>query len=143
VVTDRKKDLIITAGGKNVAPQPIENMLKRNPYITNAVVLGDRRRFISALIVPEFEKIKEYAEDKNISYRDAKDLIEKEEIIHFILEQVEKSTPALASYEKIKKISLLERDFDIDKQEITPTLKVRRNIVEEKYKNVLESLYKE
>jgi long-chain acyl-CoA synthetase len=143
VVTDRKKDLIITTGGKNVAPQPIENILKRNPYITNAVILGDRRRFISALIVPEFEKIKEYAEDKNIRYEDTKDLIAKEEIIHFIFEQVEKSTSALAPYEKIKKIALLERDFDIDKEEITPTLKVRRNIVEEKYKNVIESLYKE
>ena len=143
VVTDRKKDLIITAGGKNVAPQPIENILKRNPYITNAVILGDRRKFISALIIPEFEKIKEYAEDKNISYEDTKDLIAKEEIIHFIFEQIEKSTSGLAPYEKIKKIALLERDFDIDKEEITPTLKVRRNIVEEKYKNVIASLYKE
>ncbi len=143
VVTDRKKDLIITAGGKNVAPQPIENILKRNPYITNAVVLGDRRRFISALIVPEFEKIKEYAEDQNISFEDTKDLIAKEEIIDLVFEQVEKSTSALAPYEKIKKIALLERDFDIGEEEITPTLKVRRNIVEEKYKNVIESLYKE
>jgi long-chain acyl-CoA synthetase len=107
------------------------------------VILGDRRRFISALIVPEFEKIKEYAEDKNIRYEDTKDLIAKEEIIHFIFEQVEKSTLALAPYEKIKKIALMERDFDINEEEITPTLKVRRNIVEEKYKNVIESLYKE
>jgi long-chain acyl-CoA synthetase len=143
VITDRKKDLIVTAGGKNVAPQPIENVLKINPYISNAMVVGDRRKFISALIVPNFEKIEEYAKVNNIPYEDRKGLVKKEEILNFMLAEVDKATPNLASYEKIKKIGLMERDFEIDKGEMTPTLKVKRNIVEEKYRDLIDSFYME
>lgn len=143
VITDRKKDLIITSGGKNIAPQPIENLLKQNPYITNAVVLGSRRKFVSALIVPNFEKLDEYAKAGNISYVNRRDLIHNEMILKFMLNEVERSTPNLAPYEKVKKIALLERDFEIEKDEMTPTLKVKRNIVEEKYKDLINSLYRE
>jgi len=143
VITDRKKDIIVTAGGKNVAPQPIENLLKMNPYISNAMVIGDKRKFISALIVPEFEKLEEYAKSSSIPYESPGDLTKKEEVLNFMLAEVDRSTPNLASFEKIKKIALLDREFEIEKGEMTPTLKVKRNIIEKKYKDLIDSFYKE
>ncbi|MCP2619032.1 long-chain fatty acid--CoA ligase, partial [Candidatus Aminicenantes bacterium AC-335-A11] len=143
VITDRKKDIIVTSGGKNVAPQPIENMLKANPYISNAVVVGDKRKFISALIIPDFDKLEEYARFNKIKYTDRKDLISKKEIKNFIKAEVDRATQGLAPYEQIKKIALLDREFEISKNEITPTLKVKRNIIEEKYKDLIDELYKE
>jgi len=143
VITDRKKDIIITAGGKNVAPQPIENLLKTNTYISNAMVLGDKRKFMSALIIPNFEKLEEYAKFNNIWYEDRKDLVKNDQIIRFLEAEIDRATPHLASYEKIKKIALLDREFEIEEGEITPTLKMKRNIIEEKYKDVIQSLYVE
>jgi long-chain acyl-CoA synthetase len=143
VITDRKKDIIVTSGGKNVAPQPIEGILNLNPYISNALVIGDRRKFISALVVPDFEKLEEYAKQNNISFEDHCDLVKKEEIVRFIQEQVDRSASNLASYEKVKKIVLLDKEFEIEKGEITPTLKVKRNIVEEKHKGIIDALYRE
>ncbi|TES86345.1 MAG: long-chain fatty acid--CoA ligase [Candidatus Aminicenantes bacterium] len=143
VITDRKKDIIVTSGGKNVAPQPIEGILNLNPYISNALVIGDRRKFISALVVPDFEKLEEYAKQNNISFEDHCDLVKKEEIVRFIQEQVDRSAPNLASYEKVKKIALLDKEFEIEKGEITPTLKVKRNIVEEKHKGIIDAMYRE
>jgi len=143
VITDRKKDIIVTAGGKNVAPQPIENILKLDPFVEGALLVGDRRKFISALIVPSFEKLEEYAKSKSIAYDSMKDLVTKETIIQFYEELIDRITPNLASYEKIKKVILMERDFEIEKGEMTPSLKVKRNIVEEKYKLEINSLYQE
>jgi len=143
VITDRKKDLIVTAGGKNVAPQPIENLLKTNPYISNAVVIGDKKKFISALVVPEFEKLEEYAKFNDIPFEDRVNLVQDERVMNFMQSEVERATPSLSSYEKIKKIALLDRDFEIDKGEITPTLKVKRNIIEDKYEGIIQSLYRE
>ena len=143
VITDRKKDIIVTSGGKNVAPQPIEGILNLNPYISTALVIGDSRKFISALVVPDFEKLEEYAKQNNISFEDHCDLVKKEEIVKFIQEQVDRSAPNLASYEKVKKIALLDKEFEIEKGEITPTLKVKRNIVEEKYKSIIDAMYRE
>jgi len=143
VITDRKKDLIVTSGGKNVAPQPIENILKLNPYIANAVVLGDRKRFVSALIVPEFEKLEAYARTHGIPFKDRDELVGNTRVVDFMRAEVEKATPLLASYERIKKIVLLGRDFDIEKGEVTPSLKVRRSIIEGKYQDLIESMYRE
>ena len=143
VITDRKKDIIVTSGGKNVAPQPIENMLKTNPYVENVVVVGDRRKFISALVVPNFKKIEEYAKANNIPFETMSDLVKDERIQSFMEAEVDRATPNLASYEKIKKISLMDKDFDQEKGEITPTLKVKRNIIEDKYKNVIDAMYRE
>lgn len=143
VITDRKKDMIVTAGGKNVAPQPIENLLKTNPYIENALTIGDRRKFISALIVPNFDKIEEYAKFNNILYETLGDLVKNEKILRFMEGEVDRATPNIANYEKVRKISLLERDFEIDKGEMTPTYKVKRNIVEEKYRSAIDAMYKE
>jgi long-chain acyl-CoA synthetase len=143
MITDRKKDLIVTAGGKNVAPQPIENVLKTNPFIENAVVIGDRRRFISALIVPKFEKLEDYAKSNNISYTDRAQLVQNEQVVGFLRSEIDRATPNLASFERIKKIAVLERDFEIEKGEMTPSLKVKRNVIEKKYKDLLDALYRE
>ena len=143
MITDRKKDLIVTAGGKNVAPQPIENILKTNPYIENAVVIGDRRRFISALIVPRFEKLEEYAKSSHIAYAGRAELVREEPIVNFLKSEIDRATPNLASFERIKKIAVLDRDFEIDQGEMTPSLKVKRNVVEKKYKALIDALYKE
>jgi len=142
-ITDRKKDLIVTAGGKNVAPQPIENVLKTNPYISNVVIIGDKRKFISALVVPNFGKLLEYADANNIAYSDYSDLVENEKVLNFIESEINRATPGLASYEKVKKVALLDREFEIEKGEITPTLKVKRNIIEQKYQGIINSLYQE
>ncbi len=143
VITDRKKDIIVTAGGKNVAPQPIENILKANPYIENVMAIGDRRKFISALVIPNFDKLEEYAKFNNIPYEKVSDLLDNEKVLHFMEGEVDRSTPNLASYEKIKKISLLDRDFEIDEGEMTPTYKVKRNVIEEKYRSIIDAMYKE
>lgn len=143
VITDRKKDLIITAGGKNVAPQPIENRIKTNPYIQNAVVVGAGRKFISALIVPDFDKLEAYARGNGIPFGSRSELARRDEIASFLLAEVNRSTPELASYERIKKIALLDRDFEQDLGEVTPTLKVKRGIVEAKFKELIDSLYTE
>ena len=143
VITDRKKDIIVTAGGKNVAPQPIENVLKINTYVTDVLVIGDRRKFMSALVVPNFEKLEEYAKFNNIPYKDKQDLIKNEDIVKFLEAEIDRATPNLASYEKVKKIALLDREFTIADGEITPTFKIKRNVVEKKYKDLIDALYVE
>lgn len=141
VVTDRKKDIIITSGGKNVAPQAIESMIKNNPYISNVVVVGAGRKFVSALVVPEFNKVEEFARSKGIAFADRKELVAGKEINDFLLDQINMATPTLASYERIKKIILFDRDFEEGLGEMTPTLKVRRKAVEEKFKSLIDTLY--
>lgn len=142
-ITDRKKDIIVTAGGKNIAPQIIENQLKTNPFISNVVVVGDRRRFVSALVAPNFEKLEEYAKASNIEYKSIKDLVENEKVINFMMSEIDRYSANLAPYERIKKIILLDRDFEIEKGELTPSLKVKRNIVEDKYRERIERLYQD
>lgn len=142
-ITDRKKDIIVTAGGKNVAPQQIENLLRTSPFINNVLAIGDRRKFISALIVPEFDKLESYAMANKISFSSREELLNNEKILNKIEEEMAKSTEDLARYEKIKKFALLKRDFEIEKGELTPTLKVKRNIVEDKYKTLIDSFYED
>jgi len=143
LITDRKKDLIVTAGGKNIAPQPIENVLKTNPYIANAVVIGDRKPFISALIVPNFEKLEDYARFGQIPFASRTDLVRNEQVVAFLKGEIDRATPNLASYERIKKIAVLDRDFEIEREEMTPSLKIRRNIVQDKYRAIIDGMYKE
>jgi len=143
VITDRKKDIIVTAGGKNVAPQPIENLLKTSPFISNAVVIGDRRRFVSALVVPNFEKVEEWARQNNLVFASRQEMVKHPEVIRFLQAEVDRLCANLASYEKVKKIALLDRDFEIGEGEMTPTLKVRRSIIEKKYQPIIEALYRE
>ena len=142
-ITDRKKDLIVTAGGKNVAPQPIENTLKRIPGVANVVVVGGKRKFISAIIVPDKDKVIQLAQQKGLAFATYEELLAGPEIRTALLEAIDKATPDLAPYEKIKKIILLDRDFEIDREKLTPTLKVKRNRVEEKYKDLIDDLYRD
>jgi long-chain acyl-CoA synthetase len=142
-ITDRKKDIIVTSGGKNVAPQLVESLIQTSPFIANTVVVGSSRNFISALIVPDFEKLEAYARTQGIAFKDRAELCRRPEIIDFLLGEVNRVTTELASYERVKRIAVLDRDFDIDLGEVTPTLKIRRNIVEQKYSDVIESLYKD
>ncbi len=143
IITDRKKDIIVTSGGKNIAPQPIESLILASPYISSAVVVGSSRKFISALIVPNFEKLEAWARARALAYTDRADLCLRPETNAFLMDEINRVTPSLASYERVKKIAVLDRDFDIDLGEVTPTLKVRRNIVERKYAGVIEALYKD
>jgi len=142
-ITDRKKDLIVTSGGKNIAPQPIESLLRTSPFIAGAVVIGSSRKFISALIVPEFEKLEAWARARLLAFRDRADLCRLKETAAFLLDEINRVTPGLASFERIKKIAVLDRDFEIDLGEVTPTLKVRRTIVEQKYAGLIEALYED
>ncbi len=143
IITDRKKDIIVTSGGKNVAPQPIESLIQSSPYISGAVVVGSSRRFISALVVPDFEKLEVLARGRGWGFADRAALCRLPEAAAFLLEEVNRMTPGLASYERVKRIAVLDRDFDIGAGEVTPTLKVRRTIVERKYADVIEALYGE
>ena len=143
VITDRKKDLIITAGGKNIAPQPIENLLKTVPAVANAVVVGGNRKFVAALVVPDFDKLVAHAKATGIPFGSRRELVLRPEAVDFVMAGIEKATAQLAPYERVKKIALLDRDFEIESGEITPTLKVRRSIVEAKYKDIIDGLYRE
>ncbi|MBP6909318.1 MAG: long-chain fatty acid--CoA ligase [Candidatus Saccharicenans sp.] len=143
VITDRKKDLIVTSGGKNVAPQAIENLLATCPYVSTVVVIGDKRRFISALVVPDFGQLEGLARSRGIQFASRQELVNNPEIISLVMAEIDRATANLASYEKIKKIVLLDHDFEIDKEEITPTLKVRRAAVENRYRELIENLYRE
>jgi long-chain acyl-CoA synthetase len=144
-ITDRKKDLIITAGGKNVAPQKIENILKMDKYIAEAMLYGDRRKFLSALIVPDFEWLRRYAEWKNIPHSSASDLVRHPQILDFYarrLEQIQYEAH-LASYETVKRFVLLDHEFSAVQGEVTPTMKVRRKILTAHYADRLDALYQE
>ncbi len=140
-ITDRKKDLIITAGGKNIAPQPIENALKMDKYITSAYLYGDRRPFLTALIVPNMERLLEFAKEKHIHYYELDDLVMHEPVQRLFEQRLAEINSRLAPYETIKKFVLLAHDFSIDGGELTPTLKLRRKIIYEKYRQRIENLY--
>ena len=140
-ITDRKKDLIVTASGKNVAPQKIEGMLKTNPYFVNVVAIGDKRPFISALVVPNADKVKAQADSMGLNSGSYTDLLRSAPVKEFLLAQIQSSTPDLAPFEQVKRIQLLENDFTIAASELTPTMKIRRRFVEAKYKDLIDEIY--
>jgi len=142
-ITDRKKDLIKTSGGKYVAPQPIENAIKRSRFVNQVVVLGDQRKFPAALIVPNLDALRSYAALKGIAYTDPAELLIHPQIINLLERQVDKFTPDLAHFEKIKAVALLAHEFTIEGGELTPTLKVKRRFVAEKYRALIDRLYAE
>jgi len=142
VITDRKKHLFVSSGGKNIAPQPIENLFLKNKYIDQFVLIGDRRMFLSALIVPDFDALRQYAAEQGISYRDDSDLVRKKEIIEFMEKNIQGLQRDLAHYERVRKFRLLEKPLTVENGEITPTLKVRRKVVEERYAHLIEDMYK-
>jgi long-chain acyl-CoA synthetase len=140
-ITDRKKDIIVTSGGKNIAPQPIENRLKTNKFFTEVVMIGNRRNFPSALVVPGFEALEAWARQKGLVFSSREELVKRPEVLAHYRRLVDELTPDLAQFEKIKKVALLTREFTQESGEITPTLKVKRRVVEERYKAVIDSMY--
>ena len=142
-ITDRKKDIIVTAGGKNIAPQPIENLIKTNKYVSQAVVIGDKRKFPAVLVVPNWDNLEKYAKNKNIIWTERRQLLEMPTIRAKMDKEVFGQLEGLANYERPKKVALLEHDFTIERGELTPTLKVKRKVVDKTYKSVIDALYVE
>lgn len=140
-ITDRKKDIIVTAGGKNIAPQPIENAVKTNKYVSQAVMLGDRRKYPVLLIVPNFDQLEKWAKQHNIIWTDRALLLAMPTIQAKMEKEVRENLQGLASYETPKKIGLLAEDFTIESGELTPTLKVKRRVIDRNYKALIDSLY--
>lgn len=141
-ITDRKKHLFVSSGGKNIAPQPIENRFLSSKYIEQFVLIGDRRMFLTALIVPDFDSLRAFADAAGLRYSDRGDLIRLKEIHQLIETDIQQLQKDQASYERVRKFSLLDRPFSIEEGELTPSQKVRRKIVEEKYAGVIEGMYK-
>ena len=140
-ITDRKKDLIITSGGKNVAPQRIETAVGKDHYIEQIAVVGERQPFIGALIVPFFSALEELAERKKWQFKSRRELIQLPEVLKFFRDRIDSQSGELANYERIKEFRLLPEDFTLAGGEITPTLKVKRNSIATKYKDLVEEMY--
>jgi long-chain acyl-CoA synthetase len=141
-ITDRIKDLIITSGGKNISPQIIEATLCRDPYIEQVVVIGNQKKFVSALIVPAFNALEEYARSQHLAFNGREELIEHPQIAEFYDQRIRMKSKDLADCEKIKKFRLLPREFTQEGGELTPTLKLKRKVIEQKYAGIIESIYK-
>jgi len=140
-ITDRKKDIIVTAGGKNIAPQPLENKVKSNKYVAQAVMLGDKRKFPSMLIVPNFDQLEKWAMKRSIIWTDRAQLLRMPTIQAKMEKEVAEELAGAAPFELPKKIGLLEQDFSIERGELTPTLKVKRRAIDKHYKTLIDSLY--
>ncbi|MBM3907162.1 MAG: long-chain fatty acid--CoA ligase [Gemmatimonadetes bacterium] len=142
-ITDRKKDIIVTAGGKNIAPQPIENAFKTNKYVSQAVMIGDKRRFPVVLIVPEFPALERWAALHNIYWTEREQLLQMPTIQQKMEKEIREECERmkLASFETPKKVALLVNDFTLDRGELTPTLKVRRRVIDQNYAALIETLY--
>jgi long-chain acyl-CoA synthetase len=142
-IIDRKKDMMITSSGKNVAPGYLENLLKTSRYVSQAMVFGEGKKFVSALITLDEDEVVKYARDNGIVYTGFADLTKKKEIIDLLQKEIDKKNEELARVERIKKFALLEEDFLQDEDEITPTMKVKRKIVSEKYEDIIARMYAE
>jgi len=140
-ITDRKKELIKTAGGKYIAPQPIEGMIKRNKFVANAVLYGDRRKFPIVLVVPNYDNLERWAKERSLSYGSHAELIGLADVKAKVEREVMGSLRDLAKFEMPKKVILIEQDFTIEAGELTPTLKVKRRVVEKRYKELIDRAY--
>ncbi len=141
MITDRKKHLFKTSSGKYIAPTPIENLFLESKYIDQFVLIGDRRMFLSALIVPDFEAIQEYADSNKIKYGRLEELVRTREIYELIEKDMAGVQKKLANYERVRKFKLLDKPFSLETGEITPSMKVRRKFVEERYQHLIEEMY--
>lgn len=142
-ITDRKKELLKTSGGKYIAPQPLEQKIKGSRFVSQAVVIGNGRKFPAALIVPDWEQLEGYAKFKGLNIKSRSDFCTDPRIIDLFERQIAARTTDLAQFEKIKQIALLEHDLTAEGGEMTPTLKVKRRVVDEKYRDVIDRLYEE
>jgi len=141
IITDRKKDLIITSGGKNVAPQNIENLFKSDPLFTQCIVIGEKRKYLTALINIDRQIAAKLAEEKAVAFKDPEELLDKPEFLKILDEHIAERNSRLAKYETIKKYRIIRQDFSKETGELTATLKVKRKVVQEKYGPEIESMY--
>jgi len=142
-ITDRKKEIIVTSGGKNVAPQPIENILKTNPFINQVMLVGDKRNFVAALIVPDYDQIKVWGQEHELSSLSNHQLASHKLVKKKIESEVEKMTHDLPRYEQVKRIVLIEDEWLPETGELTPTMKLKRRVIIDKYRDRIESIYAE
>ena len=140
-ITDRKKDIIINAYGKNIAPQPLEALLKSSPYVGTPVLIGDKRKYLVALIVPNFDKLERDAAAMGVRLDDRNQLVKNEKVIQIYQNEMDRFNKNLDRQEKIRRFALLPRDFTIEDDEITPSLKVKRKVIDRKYKDIIDELY--
>ena len=141
-ITDRKKDIIVTAGGKNITPQYIENKLKFSPYINDAVVIGDQRKFVSSLVMIDEDNVVKFAQDNKIQFSTYKDLTQSPEIIKLIQDEVDKVNDSLSRVEQVKKFCIIPKKLYEEDGEVTPTMKVKRKYVNEAFCDLIEAMYK-
>jgi long-chain acyl-CoA synthetase len=142
-ITDRKKELFKTSGGKYIAPTHIEGLIRASRFVNQAVLVGNERKFPAALIVPNFEMLRSYASHKRLNIDSPVDFCRSEKIGDLIRRQIDDLTKGLAQYEKVKKFVLLENDFTVEGGEMTPTLKIKRRVIDEKYRDVIDRIYAE
>ena len=140
-ITDRKKELFKTSGGKYIAPSPIEQMLRSSRFVNQAVLVGNERKFPAALIVPNFEMLESYAKLKELDIKTPQDFCTHPRIIDLFTRQIETVTPRLSQFEKVKAFALIENELSVENGELTPTLKVKRRVVDEKYRAVIDKIY--
>jgi len=142
-ITDRKKDLLVTSGGKKIAPQPIEAVLKRSPLVAEAMLLGDRRKYAAVLIVPDFVALERRLKDLGRPPGTRDELIQRPDVLALYQEIIDALNRELSQFERIKSMALLPAEFTVESGELTPTLKVKRKVVEQKWRDQIEALYRE
>ena len=142
-ITDRKKELFKTSGGKYIAPSPIEQLITASRFVSQVVLVGSERKFPAALIVPNFEALENYAKIKNLHLKTPEQFCQSERILNLIEREIDKLCKGLSQYEKVKKIALIENELTVEGGELTPTLKVKRRVVNEKYREKIEKIYKD
>jgi len=142
-ITDRKKDIIVTAGGKNIAPQPIENLMRSSKFVSQVVMIGDRRRFPILLIVPETEQLERWAKQQSLRWSSKAELLALPEVQAMMQREMQETLSGLAHFEMPKKFALLEHEFSIERGDLTPSLKVKRRVVDERYRELIDALYLE
>jgi long-chain acyl-CoA synthetase len=141
-ITGRKKHLFKTSGGKYVSPEKLENLFQGHPYISQVVALGDRRRFVGALLVPNFARLEAYATSQNIAYRDREELVGNPQVHAFLQREVDQLLHWLPPHERIRQIAILPREFTMEGGEVSATHKIKRHVVEEHYRDVIEEIYR-
>jgi long-chain acyl-CoA synthetase len=140
-ITDRKKELIVTAGGKNIAPQPLENALVADKYIAQAVVIGDRRSYLSALIVPDFANLKRYADNRQLGVETPAELVAHPRVLRLFQRIVDSINNELPGFSQVRKFTLLPREFTMAEDELTPTLKLKRFEIGRRHRGAIDGMY--
>lgn len=140
-ITNRMKDIIITSGGKNITPSEFENQLKFSPYITDAVVIGERRPYLVALVMIDHENVERYAQDNAIPFSNFASLCRRPEVQSLVQAEIDRVNKHFARIEQVKKYRLIEQKLTAEDEELTPTMKLKRKLVNEKYRDLIESMY--